>query len=382
MVCFIVSSIKFCRLSYTIFSLPYLWYYRLQKLLFILLLLSFIQADAVHAQNASALPTGIKTQTGEPSLVKWKQIEAGEEACCAYETPYSFFYRPGQDTSRLLIYFQGGGACWDWVSCSGMFDTSVEHSELTEYRGIFDFSNAQNPFQDYAILFIPYCTGDVHIGTVHRTYGEDMGGQSIAHHGARNVDQVLQWAKTHLNEPQQIVVAGASAGSYGAIFHAPRIAKRYPRADLVTIGDSGVPLLNEYEQILQRWGAGSVLRPIWGADDSVPLTLEQAYSEAATPANMRAVVQITSDKDRIQSSFYLISGSPTWREDSYKLLETVEHKATTIYSFIVAGTDHGLMRTDAFYTYEADGMLLSEWINRLIAGESVTSVRCASCSIP
>lgn len=335
------------------------------KLFPLVLVLLLLQAEAVRAQGASRA---------------WEHIETSDRARCAFGTPYSFFHRPGTDASRLLIYFQGGGACWNWVSCSGMFDTSVERDELSEYRGIFDVSNPANPFRDYAVLIVPYCTGDVHVGDAERTYGEDDGASPVLHYGARNVDEVLAWAERSLDEPERVVVAGASAGSYGAIFHAPRIAALYPSADLVTIGDSGVPLLNEYEEILEGWGAGSVLRPAWGVGS--PLTLERAYREAAAVPRMQAVVQITSDRDAVQSAFYLISGSPSWREDSYALLDGLEQEVETVHSFVVAGTDHGLMRTDAFYTYEADGVSLAEWIGALISGERVVSVRCPACSVP
>ena len=191
----------------------------------------------------------------------------------------------------------------------------------------------------------------------------------------------LRWAKAHLDEPRHIVVAGASAGSYGAIFHAPRIAGLYPTADLVTIGDSGVPLLRDYPAILEGWGAGAVLRSAWGAGADAPLTLERAYRVAAATPRMQAVVQITSDQDAVQSAFYLISGSPSWREDSYALLDGLERDVPTIHTFIVSGPDHGLMRTDEFYEYEAGGTPLAGWIDRLLAGEAVESARCPRCSL-
>ncbi len=310
----------------------------------------------------------------------WEQIEAGDDTGCAFGTPYSFFYRPGADASKLLIYFQGGGACWSWVSCSGMFDTRVEREELAEFRGIFDFSNPANPFRDYATLFIPYCTGDIHVGAADVSYAENVGSRPVAHYGARNADAALRWARRRLAEPRRVVVAGASAGSYGALFHASRIAELYPAADLVTIGDCGVPLLHDYPAILERWGAGSMLRPAWSADAGAPLALERAYRHAAATPRMQGVVQITSDRDAVQSAFYLISGSPAWRALSYTLLDGLERDVPTIHSFVVDGSDHGLMRTNAFYDYEASGVPLAEWIGRLIAGEPVESVRCSSCS--
>lgn len=349
--------------------------------------LSFVLALALTPSGAAAVPAAPPATAGESprhagvSPPRWERIEAGEGAECAFGSPYSFFYRPGADRSRLLIYFEGGGACWDWVSCSGMFDSSVESDEPSGFRGIFDTSNAANPFRDFAALFIPYCTGDVHVGDATQTYGKDVGGRPVEHRGARNVGQALDWVKTRLAEPKLVVVAGASAGSYGAIFNAPRIARLYTSADLVTIGDSGVPLLQNYEEILERWGAGPVLRSAWGAGKDAPLTLERAAREAAKLPHMKAVVEITSDEDSIQSGFYLVSGSPAWREKSYALLDTLEHELGTFRSFIVAGTDHGLMRTDRFYEYEAAGTSLAEWIGRLVSGKPVKSVRCSRCAV-
>jgi hypothetical protein len=310
----------------------------------------------------------------------WRHIRL-DGAECAFGTPYSFFYRPGPDPSRLLIWFEGGGACWDPVSCSGLFDSTVSDDELASYRGIFDVSNPDNPFREYAMVFIPYCTGDVHIGSADRRYGGETGGRTVAHHGAANVGRTLAWATSHLDAPGRIVIAGASAGSYGALFNAPRIAKLFPSADLFTIGDSGVPLLPGYESVLDGWGAGAVLRSAWDAPPDAPLTLERAWHEAARLPRMRAVVAVMSDQDRIQSAFYLVAGSSAWREDSYALLDRVERANAGVHSFVVAGPDHGLLRTDAFYRYEADGTLLVTWIGRLLDGAPIEDVRCSGCVI-
>jgi hypothetical protein len=249
-----------------------------------------------------------------------------------------------------------------------MFDTSVGRDELSGFGGIFDFSHPENPFAEYTVVFVPYCTGDVHVGDTVQVYGEDLGGRPIQHRGARNVERVLQWTKSLVQRPEQVVVAGASAGSYGAIFHTPRIGRLYPSADLVTIGDSGVPLLKNSGEVLEAWGAQRS-------------SLREANVEAATARPVRAVVHITSDRDAVQSAFYLISGSPAWRESSYELLNSLEDDLPNVFSFIVAGTDHGLMRRDAFYGYESSGVGLAEWVRQLTDGKQVESVRCGACAL-
>ena len=333
---------------------------------FLLVFLAFFLLSPVSGLAQYSLPCQETSSVGT-SQTEWKQIQL-DGAQCAFETPYSLYYRPGSDPGRLLIYFQGGGACWNWVSCSGMFDTNVGHDELSNYRGIFDFSNPDNPFADYTVVFVPYCTGDVHVGDSVQVYGEDTGGRSVHHQGAHNVEQVLKWVKAQVQRPERVVIAGASAGSYGAIFHTPRIARLYPSADIVTIGDSGVPLLKNSAEVLKAWGA-------------LCSSLKEANMEAATVRPVHAVAHITSDKDAIQSAFYLISGSPAWRESSYELLNGIEGELPNFFSFVVAGTDHGLMRRDTFYEYEVRDVRLSEWVRQLITGERIESVRCEACAL-
>ena len=87
----------------------------------------------------------------------------------------------------------------------------------------------------------------------------------------------------------------------------------------------------------------------------------------------------TSDRDAVQSAFYLISGSPDWRRATYSLLADVKTAVPAFRSFIVAGSDHGLLPVDAFYSYRSDDVVLHQWVGRLIAGESVEDVRCVGC---
>ena len=93
------------------------------------------------------------------------------------------------------------------------------------------------------------------------------------------------------------------------------------------------------------------------------------------------LAQITSDRDSVQSAFYIVSGSPRWRNDTYALLETVRRLVPGFRSFVVEGADHGLLPTDAFYRYQADGVYLKDWVRRLIQGEAVEDVRCGGCGL-
>lgn len=328
---------------------------------------------------ALALPASPQEAPARSS--DWTRVAPGGDTTCALDAPYSFFHRDGTDPSRLVVYFQGGGACWDWVSCSGMFDTRVDDDELSQFRGILDRSNPENPFKDFAMVFVPYCTGDVHIGDASRRYGDDPASRPVAHRGARNARAVLAWLAAQKRSPRTVVVTGTSAGSYGALFHTPSLARMYPAARIVMIGDSGVPLLSDNRKVLQSWGADEVLAQLWSRprEAVVEQPLRAAHIHAAASGASVRLAQVTSDRDGVQGAFYIISGSHRAREATYALLDGVRQAVPDFRSFVLEGGDHGLFPRDAFYRYGADGVLLKDWVGRLIRGEPVDDVRCGAC---
>jgi Pectinacetylesterase len=331
---------------------------------------------AFLAASPPAVPDELAAQEPAAAQTPWTRIATGTGTGCALGTPYSFFHREGTDPDRLLIYFQGGGACWEWVSCSGMFDATVEDTEPFAFRGIFDRAEARNPLRAYSVVFVPYCSGDVHIGEASVSYGDAT--RPVGHRGFRNVSAVLDWIGARAFRPRTVVVAGTSAGAYGALFYMRAIARLFPDARLVLLGDSGVPLLSRNEEVLKTWGASSVMAALW-QDENGPRTLLEAYRQAALIGPRVRLAHITSDRDAVQSAFYLISGSPDWRRATYSLLADVKNAVPAFRSFIVAGADHGLLPVDAFYSYRSDHVVLHEWLGRLVAGESVEDVRCVGC---
>lgn len=82
-----------------------------------------------------------------------------------------------------------------------MFDDSVQRDEISDYRGIFDLSNPENPFRDFTAMFVPYCTGDVHVGDATRRYGDDPRAWPIHHWGYRNVSVAFAWMEDRCSIP-------------------------------------------------------------------------------------------------------------------------------------------------------------------------------------
>ena len=146
-------------------------------------------------------------------------LPGGETRCIySYSTPYAFQVVPGA-SDKVLLYFQGGGACWDEPSTKlGFCTTDVSPQSPV---GVFDRSNIKNEFRDYTIVHAMYCSGDIFGGNVVRDY-DDKEGVPVTQKGFKNAEATLDWivaqqAAGHLASTlSDLVVMGCSAGSIGA----------------------------------------------------------------------------------------------------------------------------------------------------------------------
>lgn len=65
---------------------------------------------------AGAGGTGAGTPGIEPLPAGWNKMQPGGRTLCARGDPWEYYVRPGK-TNKVLVYLQGGGACFDFVSC-------------------------------------------------------------------------------------------------------------------------------------------------------------------------------------------------------------------------------------------------------------------------
>ncbi|GMI54638.1 hypothetical protein TeGR_g2927, partial [Tetraparma gracilis] len=146
-------------------------------------------------------------------------VDPGGESRCIFSDsgPFKFQVWPGA-SDKLLLYFQGGGACWDRVStAAGLCTTSS--SPTTSDPGLFCRSDcpAEHPFSDYTIVQVLYCSGDAHVGNVTRPYS-DSKGEPVSQTGGVNAQMTLDWIKAQTDFFERfssLVLMGCSAGSLG-----------------------------------------------------------------------------------------------------------------------------------------------------------------------
>jgi len=323
----------------------------------------------------------------------WNVLETDGQ--CTAGTPFQFYAKSTDASNDLLVYFNGGGACWFGQACdlssepnihSPFADMDANNPNLSE--GIFDFENIENPFANYNIVFIPYCTGDVHIGSGERQYSyQDGAGKEVhytAHHdGFENSTQALDWVYENFTAVDNVVVAGSSAGAIGASFYAGLVAEHYPSAPVVVLADAaGGYRTSKLPITLNAWDTAAIL-PDWEeyvgkTNDS--LTFEDFYIASKNHnANIR-IAQYNAAEDEVQKSFtYVIGDAPGSFSLPLRILSSyqeIEGATDEFFSYTAGGPVHTILRSEIFYDYEVEDTRFVDWVQDLIDGKVVEDISC------
>jgi hypothetical protein len=104
----------------------------------------------------------------------------------------------------------------------------------TQWDGIFDFDDERNPFADYSVVNVPYCTGDAHIGNASKEYAP---GLTIQHTGYVNGTPALEYLAATFPGATDVVVAGVSAGAAATPLYAGLVSDRLPDAQITVPAD-------------------------------------------------------------------------------------------------------------------------------------------------
>ena len=337
----------------------------------------------------------------EPGI--WNEFEGGGETVCANGSDYRFFVHEGT-LNKLVIDFQGGGACWNGESCASPYARprpelgfglyldrlSIDQDDA---RGIYDRTNAENPLKDWYHVFTPYCTGDLHIGNTTQTYTNPFTSDdySIEHRGAVNAQAVLDWTFEQFSAPESIFVTGCSAGAYGAAYWTDAVRNNYPDADIYQLGDCGAGVISDdlSAQLALSWNVLETFSDIT-FDAS---TVSNVYLDTLEASHKLKMAQYNTAFDGTQIFFYAygenklpisLETGKEWAEKLTKSLEYIENKGSNFYAFtssydenndLTDGTQHCAIIHDDFYRVEQNGVKFRDWLGDYINGHEVSSVK-------
>jgi hypothetical protein len=322
---------------------------------------------------------------------------------CAFNTPYHYFVKRGT-VNKLVMYYQGGGACWDTLTCVslGTFDKDVNpagsDNPNNTTTGFGDLNNPNNPFKDWNIVFVSYCTGDIHFGDS----VVNNSGTQTRHHGWHNARVAEKFAREHFVAPDEVFVTGSSAGAYGAFFNAPLNREVWPGSRMSVLADAGNGIIthNFLQYQFPKWNFESHL------PTNIPGVKESITEFTGIPAYTKAVTDYFPDVwwAHYSSSYDGGTGGQTgfynvmvnninpvewlnWWHKSCEwnpLMVDQAHDtaalATSNYRYYIGtGSRHTMYGSNKVYTDTTGGVpLIVDWVNQMLNRDpGWTSVECA-----
>ena len=235
---------------------------------------------------------------------QWDMVElpASSGAICGNGSPYRFFVNRTPFTTKTIILFEGGGACYDKAACqyrSGFLGAINPNGIPKDYMttiipsvpntvgtkiGVFNSALMGNitPFavrnhsqkvqtQSWNIVYAPYCTGDVYTGNRVGIYAEPDGSAPIAYHHKGNVNSeaMVDWLKANMPRPSHLMVTGFSAGGVGATANYAYVRDKLQPGKASLLADSG-PLFSAPAGATRQQSPSKPLhdtiRVAWGID--------------------------------------------------------------------------------------------------------------------
>lgn len=308
---------------------------------------------------------------------------------CLDGRPGGFGMLANPASQDLMVYFEGGGACFNDACDVTAFNVPF----VPPPDGIFNRLNPANPVRDWNMVYVPYCSGDIHGGD-----NDVVLAGALRHfHGYSNVTKYLErWVPTFASV-SRILVTGISAGGFGAGLNVEQIAEAFgPSRQYVLIDDSGPPLSkNAMPPCLQKtfrqtWALDKTILAACGADCPHPddfardwiahIAKKYPTAHAGVFSNTRdSVIRAFMGFGWGNGVYDACTGTPSMVPgDVYQqdLLDFAAGYSQRVSTYFVGparvlnglGLWHTVLRSPTYYTTSIDGVSVPAWVSGVIAG--------------
>jgi hypothetical protein len=175
------------------------------------------------------LPALVSDEAG----VRVYAFDTDQGPLCLRGEPFRFSTRT-TDSPNLLVFLQGGGACWSEF-CLAVRRAPAGIPNVDALRQDL----AANPLRDWNVVYLPYCDGSLFAGD--RDHDDDGdGAPDRFHRGLHNLAGALRTARIDFPAPERVVLTGSSAGGFGTIIAVLLVRIAWPGVPIDVINDSGV----------------------------------------------------------------------------------------------------------------------------------------------
>ena len=325
---------------------------------------------------------------------------------------FRIYYRKGSE-NNLIVHFSGGGACWDYDSTSQPI-TALDAIAVQAFgkevltgckqnlwpqiipnglKGIFEKDDT-NPFRNWHVVFIPYTTGDFHIGKspnkIYEKDGEPSQTEAINHSGFYNTSQALKWIESRNFNLQKVIVSGDSAGALASIYWGREFNKIYPSSNIYQISDGFSLVINDAKSFFKKaWNVDTQDEFGVDSEDNLVLPAFLSYLKSDYKNDKMKHLHINSIYDDIligfsSTLFNVKKGSEIKKEWSQTMLQTTKKLSESELNYNYFISDYGL--NDKGYTAHtnilSDGYIenkhkdtsLKQWLVDNIINDKNTSI--------
>jgi hypothetical protein len=341
-----------------------------------------------------------------PQTHKWykKELETGT---ASDGSRYYTYFKKGT-VNKTAVYFGGGGASWNAYTAArpgtiprmlldleGYYFPFIRYYMELWMKGLVAANDARNPINDYNVIYLPYATGDFHIGQNDFPYRDraDRQDRTLRHQGLANVRAALDAAPQEFFSADTVFIGGESAGAFAAAAWTPELTERFPSCErFVLLTDGGQVQYLDWPHIL---------RDVWQTeprhferlrDDGQLmrdwlLYLHKNYGERLTCLYSCSPYDevLSQFENKLNGGAFKPSREGAERFHRY-LTQAVDEMLREIPTFRVFIYNHGFNKafgTTAhtiarepknLFKDQTDGFTVSEWIARSLAGEDVPHI--------
>lgn len=299
----------------------------------------------------------------------WERVEL-PGTVCGNGSQYKFWFYDNPASNNLLLLFEGGGACWDYGGCSGQRGSlgaanrnGLPNDYITRLRaqyvspilngadpGIPLRAKRPLPTKGWDVVFMPYCTGDVFIGSSETVYRDPTGTNpplTWQHAGFSNLKAALAFLAGRFPTIDKLLVTGFSAGGVASAsgYYTVRTALRPARGYMLNDSGPTFPAPNStfnsrplHEQIRKSWKLDTLFSQLPPSFDSQDFGSMTRVLSSEFPNDQLAYTGYLSDYNFSRFSYELFFPNQNknlilqrWREDMEVLVTTMNRTSNFSY---------------------------------------------------
>jgi hypothetical protein len=302
---------------------------------------------------------------------------------CRDGSPAGIAVNLNPSSKKVMIFLEGGGACFDYVSCSRSAGNIGSRGRAMS-DGVFDRGNLVNPVRDWNYVYVPYCTGDIHGGTNATGRVQNVSGtQRFVGH--LTMQRFLQRLGPTFRDASDLLLTGVSAGGYGALLNGILVQRAFPQVKVKLVSDSAppLPIATAPACLQKKWST------TWGFDKSLfadcgtncPNHEDYAQTYALYVNQLladRTSGFLAATRDNVIASFYgagVDDCTGTTLTD-YIPLNVLARDVVAFRdrakvfgnhgTYLLDSTSHGFLDEDRFFSTNVGEVKLIDWFTKIV----------------